>query len=432
MKITWTNERRQVSDLTPADYNPRILSDKDRSDLEDSIKKFDTVEPIVVNTGKRNNTLIGGHQRVKIYADLGIKEIDVRVPSRELTISEETELNLRLNKNVGSWDWEKLKDMELEQLLEVGFGDDELSDIWDDIGTFDDEFDLSQAIKEVQKTDVKPGDVYKLGDHRLMCGDSTDAEQVKKLMAGEKVEMIYCDPPYNIGLDYSKGSNTGPTQKEKKVYREGESSYKTDNVTDEQYIDFVGRTIANAIVNSKNDAHFFYWCDERYIWALQILFQEHKISNKRVCLWIKNNFSLTPQIAFNKAYEPCVYGTRGRPFVNRGIRNLNEVMNKEVAAGNQTIDDIMEVFNLWLVKRDNVNEYKHPTQKPVTLCEKAFKRCTAPGQRALDLFGGSGSTLIACEQLKRKCYMMEIDPIFTQIIINRYEQHTGNKAIKTS
>jgi len=244
--------------------------------------------------------------------------------------------------------------------------------------------------------------------------------------------MIYCDPPYNIGLDYSKGSNTGPTQKEKKVYREGESSYKTDNVTDEQYIDFVGRTIANAIVNSKNDAHFFYWCDERYIWALQILFQEHKISNKRVCLWIKNNFSLTPQIAFNKAYEPCVYGTRGRPFVNRGIRNLNEVMNKEVAAGNQTIDDIMEVFNLWLVKRDNVNEYKHPTQKPVTLCEKAFKRCTAPGQRALDLFGGSGSTLIACEQLKRKCYMMEIDPIFTQIIINRYEQHTGNKAIKTS
>lgn len=184
MQIEWHNEKRKVKDLIPADYNPRILMPKDRQDLEESINKFNEVEPVIINIGNRNNVLIGGHQRVTIYADLEKDEIDVRVPSRELTIGEETELNLRLNKNVGSWDWGKLKEFEVDKLLQVGFGDEELSDMWDDVGTFDDDFDMAKKIKEIRTTTVKPGEVYKLGRHRMMCGDSVDIEQVKKLMGG--------------------------------------------------------------------------------------------------------------------------------------------------------------------------------------------------------------------------------------------------------
>jgi len=124
MQIEWHNEKRKVKDLIPASYNPRILLPKDRQDLEESINKFNEVEPVIINISNRNNVLIGGHQRVTIYADLEKEEIDVRVPNRELTIEEETELNLRLNKNTGSWDWGKLKEFEVDKLLQVGFGDE--------------------------------------------------------------------------------------------------------------------------------------------------------------------------------------------------------------------------------------------------------------------------------------------------------------------
>lgn len=138
--------------------------------------------------------------------------------------------------------------------------------------------------------------------------------------------------------------------------------------------------------------------------------------------------NLKPQVAFNKVYEPCVYATRGKPFLNKGITKLNEILNREVETGNRVFEEIMDYFDLWLVPRDV--DYEHPTQKPITLHEKPIKRCTAPGHLILDLFGGSGSTMMACEQTKRTCYTMEKDPIFAQVIINRYEEHTGNKAIK--
>lgn len=125
-KITWTTERRSVVDLIPADYNPRMMTEKDRYDLKESVKKFNDVEPVVLNIGSRNNILIGGHQRIQIYADLGMKEIDVRVPNRELSIEEETELNIRLNKNTGNWDWDKLKFFDKELLENFGFSNEEI------------------------------------------------------------------------------------------------------------------------------------------------------------------------------------------------------------------------------------------------------------------------------------------------------------------
>jgi len=180
-KITlqWTTEKRKVSDLIPADYNPRQMTDSEKRDLLSSIEEFDQVVPIVINTDGR---LIGGHQRCKVYSDLGIEEIEVRVPNRKLNLEEEKRLNLRLNKNTGHWDFDKLGEFDVETLLDVGFGDEELSIIWDDVDTLNDDHNEKKSIENIKETSIVAGDIYELGKHKLMCGDSTKLEDVEKLM----------------------------------------------------------------------------------------------------------------------------------------------------------------------------------------------------------------------------------------------------------
>ncbi len=232
--------------------------------------------------------------------------------------------------------------------------------------------------------------------------------------------MVYADPPYNIGISYDRGVG-------KKIKNKFGGKYK-DNKKEVDFKEFLGLTIKNAIKFSSPNSHFFYWCDETRIGVLQNLYEENGIKNEKVCLWIKNNAFPKPEVTFNKVYEPCVYGKIGRPFRNPNYRNLNEVLNKEVGTGNQLIDDIMGIIDIWLVKKDAGQTYEHPTQKPLNLHEKPLKRCTGPGAIVLDLFGGSGSTLISCEQLGRRARLLEIDTIFCQVIINRWEEYTGKKA----
>jgi DNA modification methylase len=244
-------------------------------------------------------------------------------------------------------------------------------------------------------------------------------------MDGEKAHMIYSDPPYNIGLDYNKGvegkSNYG-----------GKYSGAKDSMKEENYAEFIDKTLFGALKHTKKDAHIFYWCDEAYIWVMQQMYIEHKIKNQRVCLWIKNNAFPKPQVAFNKCYEPCVYGVRGKPYLNKDVTKLNEILNKEVESGNQIHDQIQSYFTLWIEKKDDTSAYLHPTQKPISLHEKPLKRCTGQGHIVLDLFGGSGSTLMACQQLGRKARLMELDPVFATVILDRWEEATGLKAKKIS
>lgn len=420
--LTWNTEKRKVSDLLPSSYNPRKMTENERRDLEASIKEFGTVVPVVLNAGTRSNFLIGGHQRVIIYADLGITEIDAMVPSRELDEREEQTLNLRLNKNLGSWDESMLKEMDMNLLLEVGFDDEDLQDLFDDIDVLNDEFDVEKALKETKVPRVKPGEVWQLGEHRLLVGDSTDLEQVKKLMGEDTADVIYCDPPYNIGLDYSRGIGTAGKY-------EGSYTSKKDSKKDSVYTEFIDASITTALAIAKPNVHLFYWCDSRYIFILQSLYQQHKVDSKRVCLWIKNNSNMTPQVAWNKVYEPCVYGTIGKPHLNRNFNNANEILNQEVGTGNQAHEEITDMIDLWIQKRDPAQDYTHPTQKPVSLNEKPLKRCSAPGNIIFSGFAGSGSDLIACEQLRRKWRGVEQDLIFATICIDRWEAFTNQKAI---
>ena len=416
--LIWHSEKRKVKDLIPASYNPRQISEIERQDLMNSINEFGLVVPVVINL---DDKMIGGHQRLGIYADLEIEEIDVQVPNRQLTLEEEMRLNVRLNKNTGSWDIEKLSQMDVDLLKDVGFGGDELSKMWDEMSVEENKSDIKKDIEKAKNTKIKNGEVYILGEHRLMCGDSLSQDDVSKLMGGVKASMIYCDPPYNIGLNYSSGIGG---------HKDYSDSKLDDNKSKENYRQFLETTIIHAVANSKKDVHIFYWCDEKYIGMVQGIYENNCIENKRVCLWIKNNQNPTPQIAFNKVYEPCVYGTIGRPFLNKNYRAFNEVLNSEVGSGNQLIEDVLDLYNVWLIRREASSDYEHPTQKPNKLHEKALKRCSAPGDIILDLFGGSGSTLMACDQLKRKAYLMETNPIFCQVIIDRWEQMTSLTAEK--
>jgi DNA modification methylase len=412
-----------VSDITENGYNPRKISESERRDLENSIKEFGTVVPVVLNSGKRGNVIIGGEQRVKIYADLDIENVECMIPSRELTLEEEKELNLRLNKNTGSWDENLLKEFDMEMLLGVGFGDEELQSLFDDVDLVEDDFDIEKALKETIVPKVKIGEVWELGRHKLFVGDSTDMGSIQKFMGAESADIVYCDPPYNIGLDYAKGM--GSTKK-----YQGSYSAKDDSKKDTDYQDFLDKSMAVAKSVAKKNAHFFYWCDSSYIWITQNLYMKHQIESKRVCMWIKNNQNPTHRIAFNKVYEPCVYGTIGKPYLNPAMHNVNEILNQEVTTGNQVHDEILDMIDIWIEKRDTAQSYQHPTQKPVTLNEKPLKRCSAPLHVVYSGFAGSGSDLIASEALNRVWRGVEKDLIFATIIIDRWEKFTNLKAKK--
>lgn len=418
--LEWHTETRKISSLIPNGQNPRVMSPKQVEDLKKSLKKFNLVEiPVVDRDGK----VIAGHQRLMVMKLLGreSESIEVRVPNRKLTKSEYDQYLLTSNRVHGDWDWEKLAaNFDIGTLLASGFDDADLSHLFDDLEVEDDEFDIDKELEKIKKPMSKSGDLYRLGAHRLSCGDSLDLKTVQRLMAGRKAEAIHTDPPYNIGLSYDKG-----------IGGKGRYGGKVDDAkSDEEYRTFLRKALANGLAACGKDVHVFTYCDQRYIWLLQTLYTELGIAPKRVCLWIKNNSTPTPQVAFNKQYEPCVYGTIGSPYLSDKVLNLSELLNKEIGTGNRTIEDILDMLDIWLVKRLSGSDYEHPTEKPPMLHEKALRRCTKPGDIILDLFGGSGSLLIACEQLKRSAYLVEREPIFVDLIIRRYEKFTGQKAKK--
>lgn len=411
----------KINELNPAPYNPRKWDEKAERELSESIQKFGFVDPIIVNGAtNRKNVVIGGHFRLHIAKRLGYETVPaVYVPIPD--IEKEKEINLRLNHATGTWDYELLKTFDIDTLLDIGFDDTELDQTWNDVlGTEDDGFDFEKEVEKIKYPKAKLGDLYVLGKNRLMCGDSTNLASVKKLVGKEEPSMIDCDMPYNISLSYDKGLG-------------GKGSYggKTnDKKTAAEYRTFVKTTVQNALAVSSKDLHVFYWCDSRYSGMVQDVFRESGLENKRTCLWIKNGMNVTPGVAFNRVYEPCIYAVRGKPYLSSSSLNLSEIMNKEVGTGNRTIDDILDIIDIWLVKRLPGTEYLHPTQKPTTLHEKAIRRCTKPGDIILDLFGGSGSLLVAADQMKRRCFMMEYEPVFIDVIIKRYETLTNDRARK--
>ena len=253
---------------------------------------------------------------------------------------------------------------------------------------------------------------------KLICGDSTIPETLHKLFGEERASMIMSDPIYNISIDYNGGIS-------------GSQNYGgtvSDNKSDKEYEDFLRKSMVAALSVTKDDAHIFYWSDESYIWQIQVLYRELGITNRRVCLWLKNSQNCTPKIAFNKSYEPCTYGTRNKPYITKGVNDLNEVMNDDMTTGNDLLQQAYDHLTVWMEKRLPSNQYAHSTMKPPEVYEKAIRRCARMNDIILDSFSGSGSTIMAGIKLKRKVYAVEIEPIFCDLTIRRYEVLTGKKA----
>lgn len=375
--------KRKISELIRAEYNPRKLTKVQEQDLKDSLTRFGLVDPVLININKeRENIIIGGHQRVKVWESMGNTEVDCI--ELDLTLEKERELNVRLNKNTGGWNEELLKDyFEYEELIEWGFTPDEIFEEEEKVveGNIDD-----NEIPEVKESRVVKGDVWKLGEHRIMCGDSTSSDDVAKLMNGEKADMVFTDPPYGVSYQSNMRTKT-----------EKFDVLKNDNV-------FITEWINNLPLFS--NGFVFIWTSWKVL-NTWIQFCE-KIGNlSNLIIWNKGGGGIGDlKKTFSTDFEVALVYNRGAEITGKRIGSV------------------------WSVGKDSANSYLHPTQKPVELAVTAIENILKKNKIVLDLFLGSGSTLIASEKLGRKCYGMELDEFYCEVIITRWEQFTGEKAEK--
>jgi DNA modification methylase len=384
-----------ISQLNPAAYNPRKdlqPGDPEFEKLKRSMQEFGYVEPIVWN--KRTGNIVGGHQRLKVLLDLGMQEVDCVVV--DLDEQREKALNLALNKIQGDWDYLKLKD--LLQELDTGEFDLELTGFdMDEIEDLMTQFHVPGEIVEDEAPEppedpvTKPGDLWILGRHRLLCGDATKKEDVERLMDGKKADMVFTDPPY--GVEYTGGLQF----KDGKVEKNNRQMIKNDE-SDDIYTEVI--PVIASICNGPCYTWFADTKASKLYTAVEAVGDIHSL-----IIWVKNGGYGALNANYKQKHEPCLY------WKPKG-KKLNFV-----GATTET--------TVWEICKDGVNKL-HPTQKPVELAAKAIKNHSAG--LVVDLFGGSGSTLIACEQLNRTCYMMELDPIYCDVIIKRWENFTGQKA----
>ena len=415
-QLSWTTEKRVVDQLLANKKSPRTISKEQALRLKESIEKLNLVEIPAID---QDGTILAGHQRIKALQLLGRgkESIDVRVPNRKLTEEEAERYLIGSNAIHGEWDFELLKGFQMDLLIDLGFDQKALDDIWNK-NLSDEEFDPEKEVKKIKKATTRLGDIILLGDSKLICGDSTKPETLARLFGDERASMIMSDPIYNISVDYNGGIG-------------GKQDYGgtvDDSKSDTEYKDFLKKSMVAALAVTNKDAHVFYWSDQTYIWLIQTLYREFGIVNKRVCLWLKNGQNPTPGVAFNKCYEPCTYGVRGKPYIVKGVNKLNEVMNPEMTTGNNLLQEAQDHFDVWGVKRLAGNEYEHSTMKPPEVYEKAIRRCTKMNDIILDSFSGSGSTIMAGVKLKRRVYAVEIEPVFCDLTIRRFEHMTGTKA----
>ena len=285
-KIVWYSEKRKLSELILSDYNPRTATDKDIKDLEKSLDKFSLADPIVIN---RDNRVIGGHLRIKIlrnkYKDDGRIEVDVRVPHRQLTEQEEKELNLRLNKNLGRWDWELLANFSEDLLKEVGFESSELDKIFipEDL---EDNFDAREAYekyKRLEFPDIRAGDLFILDKHRLLCGDATKKEDVALLMGQDKADMVFIDPPYGIAY-YSPGGLDGKPLKTRDT-----REVKGDDLSLEEFSLLIGSSLNNLKEFSKEGCPIYVCCNYRSFSFFEQSLLKNNFHISAVIIWVKQN-----------------------------------------------------------------------------------------------------------------------------------------------
>lgn len=434
-------EKRIITELKYAEYNPRKMlsaADPEYEKIKRSIQEFGYVDPIIIN---RDNTIIGGHQRVTVMKDLGFYEVNVIVVDMDKT--KEKALNVALNKISGEWDMAKLKELmaELESLIDLGltgFDSDELEELlakMDTAEASDDDFNLDEALEEIEVPKSKPGDIFQLGKHRLMCGDSTEMKHVSLLMNGNMADLIVTDPPYNV--------NYGDKAKMMDKYQKGHRNTNkilNDNMDDQKFYNFLfdAFAVSNQHIKEGGAAYVFHSDTERINFTAAFVNSGYKLSE--VLIWVKNSLVLSRQ-DYHWKHEPILYGWKeGAAHYFIDDRTQSTVFDSSIVVDKLKKDELAEMLKELIsnIKTTVLYENKptkndvHPTMKPISLCGRFIKNSSRINELVYEPFGGSGSTLIAADQLGRRCNCMELDPKYVDVIIKRWEENTSNKAVKVS
>jgi len=374
-------EQRPIEALIPYINNSRKHSDEQVAQISASIKEFGWTNPILVDG---TNGIIAGHGRLLAARKLGMDKVPV-IELAHLSDTQKKALIIADNKLALNADWDtELLTIELNELMSddfaldiLGFDKDELDALLNVIepnaGLTDE--DAVPDVPEEPKT--KLGDIYILGNHRLMCGDSTSIDAVEKLMDGNSVDLLFTDPPYNVAFNGRSGKH---------------DVIKNDNLSESDFEAFIGE-VCNTI-KAIDPKVYYIWCNWKFYGILQ-----GKLDYKTCIVWAKNVFGMGN--GYRHQHEFCLFNGK-----------IDEIIKNE--------------SDLWEVKKDH--NYVHPTQKPVALSVRAFGNHIKL-LNVLDLFGGSGSTLIGAEQTGRKAFVMELDPKYCDVIVKRWEDFTGKKAV---
>ena len=395
-------EQLPIGELRPDPANPRRISDQELETLTRSISEFGLIDPIIAR--REDKMVIGGHQRLLAARKLGYKTVPVVLT--DLTVEQAHLLNIALNKISGSFDQELLARL-LKELQEVpnidlslsGFEDDELKKLLKSLDAREkkerpENFDLDEAIKAAQSSPVaKLGDIWLLGEHRLACGDSTDREAVQRLMGLTKAAMTFTDPPYNV--------NYGETMKDK--IRKNSNKITNDNLGD-AFEPFLEKACKNML--EFTDGAVYICMSSSELHTLQKAFISAGGHWSTFIIWAKNTFTMG-RSDYQRQYEPILYGWR---------EGVSHYWCRDRDQG-----------DVWQVDKPSSSPL-HPTMKPLALIERAIQNSSQAGDKVLDTFLGSGSTLIACERTGRICYGMELEPLYVDIARMRWEAFSGEKA----
>lgn len=425
----------KINELNPAPYNPRKWSQEAVDQLTESIKRFGVVDPILCNQAKgRENVVIGGHFRLKVLKDLGYAEVPVvyvDIPDLE----KEKELNLRLNKNLGDWDYNLLAEFDESLLSDIGFTSEELDTVFDIDSEQSDNFNIQKELDKLGiKVEAKPGDVYQLGDSRLMVGDSTIEADVLKLMNGEQADMCLTDPPYI--LDYLNAKRHGkPT--------DGFGSKKNRRYigTEELPDNFTELWMGNIAKVAKPDFSIICyenWKNMKVIWdGLEA--SGWKVRNMLIWHLPNRNQGYAAKYKFFSKYDIAMVGASGTVAYNHEEEEapLQEIYEAALFAtsGNPQWEGYKKGKKIQPTDHITFNAADEKSSgqgvifgiKPLEILIPYIKVLTKRGDLVVEPFCGSGSTLIAATKLKRRCYIMEKQPIYAEVAMTRWEKETGLK-----
>ena len=384
-------EKKNTADLLPADYNPRKdlkPGDAEYEKLKRSIEQFGYVEPVIWN--KTTGRVVGGHQRLKVLMDMGMTKVDCVVV--EMDEDKEKALNIALNKISGDWDKDKLalliadlQGADFDVSL-TGFEPAEIDDLFKDTlkdGVKDDDFDVGAELEKPTMT--KHGDIWTLGRHRLICGDSTKAETYDLLMGSTKANLVITDPPYNVNYEGSAGK------------------IKNDNMADDTFYNFLLDAYTQMHSAMADDASIYVFHADTEGLNFRKAFADAGFYLSGCCIWKKQSLVLG-RSPYQWQHEPCLYGWK------KNGKHQWYTGRKETT--------------IWEFDKPKKNG-DHPTMKPIPLLAYPIMNSSMSNSVVLDPFGGSGSTLIACEQTDRICYTVELDEKFCDVIVKRYLEQVG-------